>query len=106
MRVSKDTGLFYRREDGAEVPVGDVDTDVFIAVMNPEGTCSVQRHYQGMFDSGYAPVSREVGAIYMQALILGFQPPRRLEHLDKPAHETLPGKYEVPAFSRGEILDH
>ena len=100
---NKKAGLFYRRPDGVEVPIGDKNTDVYIAKMNPEGTCSVSRFYRNEFNCGYCPVSREVGALYMQALISGFEPPRCLEHLDKPAHETLPGKFEVPVFSRGDI---
>ena len=92
-------GLFYRREDGVEVPIGDKDNDVFVAVMNPEGTCTIERYYMNEFDAFYAPVSREVASIYMHSLISGFEPPRRLDHLDKPARQTLPGKYEVPGVS-------
>ena len=35
-------------------------------------------------DESYAPVSLQVGAVYLAAIINGFQPPRCLVHLDKP----------------------
>jgi|GEM_PF-5565253 len=44
----------------------------------------IRREVKGRIIETYAPVDADRGALYMSAIIHGYQPPRYLHRLDKP----------------------
>lgn len=45
----------------------------------------IRRLYKGRVVESYAPLPVDKAAVYIMAIIQGYQPPRGLYHLDKPS---------------------
>jgi len=76
-------GLFYRRPDGAEVPLSAGEQ--WIVTLHAAGGLHLQRYLGGVHDESYKDMDAAEGAVALQALSHGFEPPRGLRRRERQA---------------------
>ena len=88
-RKKKEEGLFYRNGAKENLPMGR--GEIIIQVSIKDGEYTIREFSDGMAQGSYAPCAMEKAAVYMNALMLGYQPPRALFHRDIQAPQTVSG---------------
>lgn len=73
--------LCYKKDDGEIIEYKNQDTFIITIDGNIFG---LKRFVKGKLNESYAPVSKEKAAIYLAAIIQGYEPPRSLVHRDRP----------------------
>lgn len=81
-------GLRYIREDG--VICRRKADHQWLVSLNADGSVSLTRYYQGGEIENWMPMPTDKAALALLAIVNGYQPPRRLDRLDRPFAQIQP----------------
>lgn len=73
----KQVGLFYRRDDGVEIPQSS-EGEQWLVTLHDAGWVRLQRFIDGVIDEAYRDMDDGEGALAIAGVILGFEPRRAL----------------------------